>query len=196
MHLDHEGKGQVPVPDPLLQRVQELAQTAGAYLRRGNQALVAGRADVAARHFARGLEVDPNHLELRLNLGLAQLRAQQLNDALATFEDAVVRHPNEARAHHDLGTALRSVGEPKKAAEALRRAVDLQPDYASAWFNLGNVLSGLQQWQEAENALRTHQQLEPDDNRSAYLLAMAQKRQGGTPSPATTQLRDLLAARP
>ena len=194
-HLDHEGNGQVPVPDPLLQRVQELAQTAGAYLRRGNQALVAARPDVAARQFARGLEVDPDHLELRLNLGLAQLRAQQLNDALETYEDAVSRHPDEARAYHDLGNALRSVGEQRKAADALRKAVELQPDYASAWFNLGNVLSGLEEWDEAEKALRTHQRLEPDDTRSAYLLAMAQNGQGDA-TTAATQLRELLRQNP
>ena len=194
-HLDHEGKGQVSVPDPLLRRVQELAQTAGAYLRRGNQELVAGRPEVAARQFARGLEVDPDHLELRLNLGLAQLRAQQLTDALETFEDAVDRHADEARAYHDLGNALRAVGEPKKAAKALRKAVELEPDYASAWFNLGNVLSGLEEWDEAEAALRTHQSLEPGDARSAYLLAMAQNGKGDA-TTAATQLRQLLRENP
>lgn len=194
-HLDHEGKGQVPVPDPLLQRVQELAQTAGAYLRRGNQALVAGRPDVAARQFARGLEVDPDHLELRLNLGLAQLRDQQLTEALQTFEEAAERHPNEARAHHDLGNALRTAGKPQEAIEALRQAVDLQPDYASAWFNLGNVLSGLEQWDEAEKALRRHRKLQPDDTRSAYLLAMAKNGRGNS-TAAATQLRKLLRENP
>ena len=194
-HLSHEGKGQVPVPDPLLQRVQELAQTAGAFLRRGNQALVAERPGDAANEFRRGLEVDPDHLELRLNLGLAQIRDARPADALETFQEAANRHPEEARAHHDLGNALRAAGRVPEAAESLRRATDLQPDYASAWFNLGNVLSGLEHWDEAEEALRRHQQLAPDDSRSAYLLAMAQNGRGNS-TAAATQLRELLRRNP
>lgn len=194
-HLNHEGKGQVPVPDPLLQRVQGLAQTAGAYLRRGNQALVAQRPDQAVTEFRRGLEVSPDHLELRLNLGLAQIRAGQAAEALATFQEAVDRHPDEARAHHDLANALRAAGRMQDAAASLRRAVELQPDYAGAWFNLGNVLSALKQWDEAEEALRKHQQLEPNDNRSAYLLAMAKNGRGDS-AAAIAHLRRLLRRDP
>ncbi|MDA8017200.1 MAG: tetratricopeptide repeat protein [Thermoanaerobaculia bacterium] len=195
MHLDHEGKGQVPFPDPLLERVLSLARTAAAHLRRGNQALVAERAEQAAEEFRSGLEVDPEHLELRLSLGLAQIRDGRPADALETFETAVQHHPDEARAHHDLANALRAVGRPQEAAEAFRHAVELEPDYGSAWFNLGNVLSGLKRWDEAEAALRRHREIEPHDRRSAYLLAMAQNGRGDAEA-AAIQLQDLLTEDP
>lgn len=190
-HLEHEGKGQVPYPDPLLERILGLARTAGAYLRRGNQELVAERPERAAEEFRRGLEVAPDHLELRLNLGLALARAGRPADAAEAFREAVRRHPDSARAHHDLGSALRAAGRSAEAIEALRRATELQPDYPSAWFNLANALSGEERWPQAEEAARRHLQLQPGDRRSAYLLAMAQHGQGRG-DEAAKRLRALL----
>lgn len=193
--LGDASPGQVRFPDPQMERIHTLAQSAGSYLRRGNRALVTGRVDQAAELFRRGLEIDPDHLELRLNLGLALVRAERPDAALETLREAVERHPESAQAHHDLGTVLRAHLRHGDAVASFERAVELRPDYAEAWFNLANALAGAERWAEAEEALLRHRELQPDDTRTLYLLAMAHHEQGRS-AEAIVELRELLGQDP
>ncbi len=70
----------------------------------------------------------------------AELHSDQINRAVAEFEQAVSLGPNDYRFWMDFGGALEQAGEIDKAEKALRTAVKLAPEYAYPRWYLGNVL--------------------------------------------------------
>jgi len=87
--------------------------------------------------YARALELDPDLVPARLNLGVALL-AQGSADAAADSLSAIVAvHPRHARAWYNLGNAERARGRHDRAAQAYERAAALDPGQALAHNNLG-----------------------------------------------------------
>ncbi|MEM9593152.1 MAG: tetratricopeptide repeat protein [Acidobacteriota bacterium] len=187
--------GEVTFPDPLVDRVRGLAVSSGVLLRRGNQALMAGRLDEAADLFAKGVEVNPENVELRLNLALTHVRNEKIDDALEVLRAAAELEPDNPRVQHDLGAAYRTKGRFDLAAEALGRATELQPDYTSAHFNLANVMVALGRWDDVATSADRTLELDPADGRARYLAAMARHQQGDS-AAAAARLRRLVADEP
>ncbi|MEM6794090.1 MAG: tetratricopeptide repeat protein [Acidobacteriota bacterium] len=199
--IDFEPRGSAPpsLEDPLARRIETLATSAGSLLKRGNQALVAGRLEVAESLFRRGIETDPDHIELRLNLANALIQAGRLGDAALELRAAVERAPEgstaRARAHHDLGTVMRAQGDNEDAVAEFKSAVALEPDYLEAHFNLANSLGVLERWPEVQTAAARVVEIDPEHARARYLLAMARFRQGER-DVAEAELRRLVNAEP
>ncbi len=193
--LEHEGGAVLDFPDPLRERISGLALSAGSLLRRGNQALLAGRLQEAEAIFRQGTETSPDHLEMRLNLGLVLVRQGRLDDAILALQAAIARDGQSARVYHDLGNVYRAKSQNDEAVAAFRRAIELQPDYASAYFNLANTLIALERWDEAAPAVEKTLQLTPQDSRARYLQAMVLRARGQVPA-AIDKLRQLVAQEP
>ncbi|MEM9558480.1 MAG: tetratricopeptide repeat protein [Acidobacteriota bacterium] len=201
--LAASGAAPPPISDPLLERVQDLAVSAGAALRRSNQALVAGDFERAEESLRRGLAVlddtvgaeAPEALELHLNLAAVLLRREQPDEALVALERTHELFPDAARVHHDLGTVQRALGDDAAAVDAFRRALELEPDRADTHFNLANALAALERWTDAEPTLERVLELRPDDDRARYLLAIAMVQTGRTEA-GEERLRGLLADEP
>jgi hypothetical protein len=88
------------------------------------------------------------------NLG-ATLRLQgNLDEAVASYQNALQIKPDFAAAMNNLGTALRDKGDLDDAMSWYRKAIQLTPDFADAHWNLSFalLLAGLFQegWQEYE----------------------------------------------
>lgn len=190
-----KGSGAVSFPDPLKDRLIKLPRSAGSFLRRGNQALLAGRLKEAEDLFSRGKEANLDNIELRLNLALTHVRQGRLDVALQELQDALKRDPNNAQVHHDLGTTYRAQGLQDKAVEAFNKAVELEPEYVAAHFNLANTFGTSNRWPQAEASARRVLELEPDHTRARYLVAMAQHQQGQS-AVAEAELRRLLDLEP
>jgi len=76
-------------------------------------------------------------------LGDLQTRAwrpDQINQAIAEYEQATQLSPNDYRYWLSLGRALEQSGDTEKAETAMRRAVELAPAYAFPRWFLGNLL--------------------------------------------------------
>jgi predicted O-linked N-acetylglucosamine transferase (SPINDLY family) len=63
-----------------------------------------------------------------------------LNEAIACFEQALLRQPGFVDALLGLGTALKEQGKSAEASVCFREVLALQPDCADAHYNLGNEL--------------------------------------------------------
>ncbi len=87
--------------------------------------------------------------------GIAFIQNQQVDAALACFEEAVARNPNYAAAYYNLGTIYLNKQQPEKAKANLEKAVSLDPQDADAWTNLGAVAG---QQKDYDGALRNFQQ--------------------------------------
>lgn len=94
--------------------------------------------------------------------GVELARLGRVDEALASFRNAVATDPGYAEGHNNLGNALRTVGEFNEAIQHLQIALRLNPDYPEAYHNLGIALAELGQHESAIAALRRCLSLRPD----------------------------------
>lgn len=74
------------------------------------------------------------------NVG-TELQVQgRVEEAIALYQDALARNPNNAVAHSNLGTAYAAAGRLDEAIEQHRTALELAPQDAEGHFNLANAL--------------------------------------------------------
>ncbi len=70
-------------------------------------------------------------------------------DALASYDRAIVLRPDHAEAHGNRGNALKDLKRPEEALASYDRAIALRPDFAEAHSSRGNVLCDLLRLEEA-----------------------------------------------
>jgi tetratricopeptide (TPR) repeat protein len=85
-----------------------------------------------------------------------------LEEAEASFRQALVLKPGYAQAYSNLGNALQELDRLDDAEASYRQALALKPDYAEAHGNLGNTLRELGRLDEAEASLRQAIELKPN----------------------------------
>lgn len=84
-----------------------------------------------------------------INIGIAYLGSERINDALKEFMLAEELTPREPRVHYYMGIAYYEKGLKDKAINALDRAVSLKEDYSEAHNFLGNIYLVTGQWDKA-----------------------------------------------
>ena len=65
----------------------------------------------------------------------------RLDDAIASFQEALKINPEYAEAHSNLGAALQAKGEAGEAASEHRKAIEIKPDDVAAGNNLAYLLA-------------------------------------------------------
>ena len=114
----------------------------------------AGRLQEAEEGYRRILQLQPNHPEALLNLGMLAQQAGRCELALALMKRAVDANPASAICHKKLGNLLLEQGKVIEAVAYCTRAIALKPDYAEAHNNLGVVLKLLGKLDEARACFR------------------------------------------
>ncbi|MBE2212772.1 MAG: tetratricopeptide repeat protein [Opitutaceae bacterium] len=110
-------------------------------------------ADTVARH--------PGNTRAHTNLGTALAQEGRVEEAMASFREALRLYPDHASAHYNLGVALAGLGRSAEAFEHLGAAVRLEPTWADARLNLGNTLVRLGRPGEAVAEYREALRLQP-----------------------------------
>ena len=77
------------------------------------------KAEPAFRH---ALSLDPDHAESLYELGLLEQAAGRREDAVDTWRELVLRHPDHAKAHRRLAAAFYLEANPEAARDHLQRA--------------------------------------------------------------------------
>ncbi len=91
------------------------------------------------------------------------LRAQgKLDEAVASYRQALTLKPDFAEALVELAATLHQQGKPAEAVESYRSALALQPDLVVAHYNLANALNELGQLDEAVASYRKSAELQPN----------------------------------
>lgn len=139
-HLRRQGKFEILPPDPLMQELRTLLQSAISYELQGTRELNSGHWAEAAEHFRTGLTLDPSSPSLRHKLGTALHMLGQPDQARQMFEQVVKDTPEYARAHYSLGVLLESNGRRAEALERYAAAVRHQPEYMEARVRLAGLL--------------------------------------------------------
>ena len=105
----------------------------------GQLRLARGKNLLAADAFKKSLEINPNDVATRMNLGVLYLKHRQYNQAGVQFERvlAVMPQHDDARVHMAMVQAHR--GKTKEALEVLNSALMRSPNSELVLFNLASV---------------------------------------------------------
>jgi tetratricopeptide (TPR) repeat protein len=143
-HVRLQGRAEADTPDPLIQELDELLQSAMAYDGRGERALAGGQWAAAADDFRRGMALAADNPTLRRtlqhHLGTALAMSGDVRGAIEQFEDVVKRSPDFSKAQYSLGVLMASSGRSQQALEHLSAAVKYDPTNVEARLRLAEVL--------------------------------------------------------
>ena len=102
----------------------------------------------------------------------------RIDEALASYEQALRLHPDNAVAHNNKGIALARQGKLSEAVAAFRQTLRLQPNYVKAYSNLGTALLKLGRLEEAAANCRQALRLLPTHADAHNNLAVVLGEQG------------------
>jgi tetratricopeptide (TPR) repeat protein len=89
--------------------------------------------------YRRALELDPDHVHARVNLGRLLHEAGLVEPAAAHYRIALACNPRDPTAAFNLGVALEDLGHLDDAVRAYEIATRLEADFADAHFNLARL---------------------------------------------------------
>ncbi|HOX43347.1 MAG TPA: tetratricopeptide repeat protein [Myxococcota bacterium] len=92
---------------------------------------------------------DTMQSEIQYDLGVNDLQAGQVHQALKEFQEAIELNEEFYQAHNGLGLTHHFLGNEQKAIECFQRALELNPDFSSARANLGRVFISQGRFREA-----------------------------------------------
>ncbi|HKQ62484.1 MAG TPA: tetratricopeptide repeat protein [Candidatus Polarisedimenticolaceae bacterium] len=109
--------------------------------------------------YRRVLELDPDHVEARVNLGRLLHEAGQIHAAEAHYRLALGTSPRDATAWFNLGVSLEDMGRIDEAVRAYQDAIAADADCADAYFNLARLYEKLGDARAALRHLKTYRRL-------------------------------------
>lgn len=148
-------------------------EAAEAWLGLGRIALARGLPAEAIPAFEHAIAVDPGHMLVLANLGVACRASGRFAEAARWLEAVVARGGREARLFRELGRAYLGLGQTENAAAAFRAGIELDPNDAELTAFLANALRD-QGDAAAALALATRAAaLDPASDLAAYAHASA-----------------------
>jgi tetratricopeptide (TPR) repeat protein len=100
----------------------------------------AKRNDEAVAAATRATSLDPGTAGYWRRLGLARLRLKQATAAIAAFDQAIAREPEDARLYYERAwTFERRLRDPSRALPDYRRAAELRPQTPEYWYSLARA---------------------------------------------------------
>jgi len=95
------------------------------------------------RQFEKVLELEPNHPEAMLQLGLAQFRLGEADKAAEMFEHIIQNYRRHSGAYYYLGVYHLRHGNPDKAVQNFKESIRLKPRDPETLWNLWTAFSKL-----------------------------------------------------
>jgi tetratricopeptide (TPR) repeat protein len=115
------------------------------------EALEASDRRAAESAYRRVLAIDPMHADAYLNLGALLCESHRCDEAVALYDEALRRKPNEALLHFNRAIALEDRGDAAAALASYHACLRLAPDLADAHYNAARLH---QQLGDARQAVR------------------------------------------
>jgi tetratricopeptide (TPR) repeat protein len=130
--------------------------------REASEAMRNGNLEAAAEGFAAVVKEAPSFAEAHLNLGLVREEQGRHEDAIASFQKALLLNPKLHGANLFLGIAEYRLNRLNDAVPILRKETAAYPKDATAWMWLGVVELAREHPEDAADALDRAAKLAPD----------------------------------
>lgn len=102
----------------------------------GLRAYQSGQLDEAAQHYQRGLELSPQQIAARYNLGVILVDLQQWQEGIEQLKQVIAERSDHVDAHNSLGVAYLHLEDTERAQWHFERAIALHPEFDVARNNL------------------------------------------------------------
>lgn len=143
-------------------RMSNPAKASDKLIRKGWQALDAGRPDQALGAFQRAVSAGPSGFAAHHGLATARQALGDAAGAVDAFEQALKVAPGNAETLMALGRLARDLNAPEQAARFFREAVLAEPGSVAAISGLAHAMRGLEKQEEAIELLQGSIQMNPE----------------------------------
>jgi tetratricopeptide (TPR) repeat protein len=195
IHMRERGTTEIGPPDPVMQEMAGLLESAAAYEFRGIRALERGEPNAAAHLFRRGLALEPDTASLRHRLGTTLLLLGDEPGARVEFAEAMRLSPRYAPTYYSLGIVAATHGRYAAAARLFATAIEHAPEYTEARLALAEMLAATGRTREALTHYQEVLDARPRDADAALGRAFALARLGRR-AEAAARLREAAALHP
>lgn len=120
-----------------------------------------GEYQFAEKAYLKTLQFGLDSAELQFNLGATRLKLGRPLEAIACFQNALLKDPLLTLANLGMANAYRQLGDWDSAEICLRREIEINPNCADAAVNLGVVLQERHRVREAIGCYRKAIELNP-----------------------------------
>jgi tetratricopeptide (TPR) repeat protein len=110
----------------------------------------------ALQYFKHSLDLAPDLVSTRMNLGALYLTYRQINAAATQFERVLKLQPNNLDARLHLAVARQALGDETYAVETYEEILEDHPEHPVALFNLAMIKSEQDQYQIAIKLLKAY----------------------------------------
>jgi tetratricopeptide (TPR) repeat protein len=167
----------VPLPADSIAKIEERFLDAYSFLRAGMANERTGNYPGAVRAYRRGLEIQPENVELLNALGFALFQQGKSEDAVVALEKALEVDPKHWKAHNNMALASIDLGELEMAEAHYRESLAIEPQ-AAIYNDLGFVLERQGMPEDAAEAYRKALELDPESASAHYNLGASLARSG------------------
>jgi tetratricopeptide (TPR) repeat protein len=117
----------------------ENKQKAQSHFKLAKSLLEKGSTAKAKEEFSKAIELDPNHGDSYIGLGMVCLREKNPKEALPLLEKGTSLNPNSRQGHVGMALALELTGDPLKAIEKLEELLRRQMESPEVHYHLGRL---------------------------------------------------------
>jgi len=118
--------------------------------------------DTAISTYQKGLEIDPNSVELHLNLGDTYFKERYAEAAIKEYERVIDLDPTLAIAYNRLGYVYYRMDKDEEAFQAYERALEIDPTLVKVHVNLAFLFEKKELYKEAVSEYQKALRLEPE----------------------------------
>ena len=119
--------------------------------------------NIAQELYNRVLNIDPNHLDTLINLGIVYINLNENKMAIICSEKVIKINPDNFNAYNNLGIALKGLGETEKAIDSYKKAIEINPNNAVIYNNLGKIFYHSGEYLKALNSYVKVVQIDPNN---------------------------------
>jgi Flp pilus assembly protein TadD len=167
----------VPLPADSIAKIQERFLDAYSFLRAGMANERTGNYPGAVRSYRRGLEIEPDNVELLNAMGFSLFQQGKSKEAVVAFEKALAVDPKHWKAHNNMALASIDIDELEVAEAHYRESLAIKPQPA-IYNDLGFVLERLGMPEQAAHEFRKALELDPESASARYNLGASLVRSG------------------
>ena len=184
----------VPIAADAMAKIQEQFLDAYSFLRAGMANERTGNYPGAVRLYRRGLELEPDNVELLNAIGFSLFQQGKSQEAVVELEKALAIDPKHWKSHNNMALASIDLGELEVAEAHYRESLAIEPQPA-IYNDLGFVLERLGMPEDATAAYRKALELDPASASAHYNLGSSLARSGNY-AEAEKHLRTALESSP
>ena len=118
-----------------------------------------GAPEQARESYRRALELDPRHVDARINLGRLLHESREWEAAEKHYRMALADRGDDSTALFNLAVVLEDLGRRREAIDGYRATAAADPEHADAYFNLARLFEQCGDRKTALGYLKTYRRL-------------------------------------